>query len=104
MNRFRFDYSKEEQMAPFTMLGSQKQLFLVVLHAGVMCRQGIRKYSDCCHVHALKIQDFSGYCAAARFVQTIFRMTQTNYTQDHGQIFMYVTTWTPVSMSGVYET
>lgn len=46
MNRFRFDYSKEEQMAPFTMLGSQKQLFLVVLHAGVMCRQGIRKYSD----------------------------------------------------------
>lgn len=34
----RFYYSQEKQVVPFTVLGNQKQLFLVVLHAEVTCR------------------------------------------------------------------
>lgn len=36
-NMFHFDYSKEEQVAPFMMLRNRKQLCLV-LSAKVMCR------------------------------------------------------------------
>lgn len=37
-NTFSLDFLKEEQVAPFMMLGNQKRLFLVVLRAEVMCR------------------------------------------------------------------
>lgn len=49
---------------------------------------------------------FSGYkmlVAAASSVQMFFRMAKANCTQDHGEIFMSVTLWTPLSTSGVDE-
>lgn len=49
----------------------------------------------------------SGYkmlVAAASFVQMLFRMAKANCTPDHGEIFVSVTLWTPLSKSGMDET
>lgn len=42
--------------------------------------------------------------AAASFLQMLFRMAKANCTQHHGEIFMSVTLWTPLSVSGVEKT
>lgn len=53
---------------------------------------------DCCHAHVLR-----KLAAAASFVQTLFRTATANCTQDHGEIFMSETLWTPLSTTGMDE-